>query len=237
MSTMHDSAMVEREYESLDRLAARRLDHSGWLRSDGEDEWEVALAAIAEMRPRRALEVGSGTADFAALIAAPEVVCVDSSRAAVGAARDRGLDAVLGDIRELPFADGTFDVVVCSHTLYHVADRDRGIAELARVLRAGGRFVGIYGMPEHLAEVWDAVGHRWPADNFDSETGGAELGRHFARVERRLTSGAVLWATRADLRTYLDAFSEMVGPLEAPAGPYPFVASRRKCVFVAETAA
>jgi SAM-dependent methyltransferase len=236
MSLIGDAGMVCREYETLDRLAARRLDHSGWLRSDRDDEWDVALAAIAETRPRRVLEVGSGTGDFAAVVAAPEVVCVDSSQAAVDAARGHGLEAVLGDVRELPFEDGEFDVVVCSQTLYHVPDRDRGIAELARVLRPGGRFVGIYGTPEHLVELWDAVGHRWPADNFDSATGLEELGRHFAQVERRLTNGAVLWATRADLQTYLDAYSEMVGPLEAPADPYPFVASRRKCVFVAETA-
>ncbi len=96
---------------------------------------------------------------------------------------------------------------------------------------------GFYGTPEHLTELWDAVGHQWPPDNFDSESGLEELGRHFARVEQRLTGGAVLWANRSDLQIYLDAYSEMVGPLEAPDGPYPFVASRRKCVFVAETAA
>jgi SAM-dependent methyltransferase len=236
MSALDDPQVVAREYGSMDRLAARRLDHSGWVRSEG-DEWSVALQAIAEVRPRRVLEAGSGRGDLAAVISAPEVVCVDSSTAAIKAATARGLDAVLGDIRDLPFHDGEFDVVMCNHTLYHLADRDRGIAELARVLRPGGRFVGIYSTPGHLAELWEAVGHSWPDDEFDSETGGEELSRHFGNVERRLTRGDVLWATKADLQSYLDAYSEMVGPLEAPDGPYPFVASRRKCVFVGEKAA
>jgi len=42
--------------------------------------------------------------------------------------------------------------------------------------------------------------------------------RHFARVTRLIRGGAVLW------------------PLRAPDGPYPFVSTRAKCVFVAEAA-
>jgi len=38
------------------------------------------------------------------MIAAPEVVCVDTSEAAIEAARGKGLDAHLADIQELPFA-------------------------------------------------------------------------------------------------------------------------------------
>jgi ubiquinone/menaquinone biosynthesis C-methylase UbiE len=46
------------------------------------------------------------------------------------------------DMRELPFPDGSFDVVVSNvaiHNLYAAAERDRALGEIARVLRPGGR--------------------------------------------------------------------------------------------------
>ncbi len=48
------------------------------------------------------------------------------------------------DMRQLPFADGSFDVVVsCAavHNLYNRADREQAVREMARVLRSGGRAV------------------------------------------------------------------------------------------------
>lgn len=191
---------------------------------------------IAEMvEPgARVLDVGCGDGRIPGLYAAPEVICVDSSPAAVEAAARRGLDARLGDARRLPFPDDSFDAVTCSHVLYHVDDRDRAVAELARVLRPGGRFVGIYNAPAHLAELWGATGTTWARDLFDSESGLAVLERHFARVERLFRGGSVVWLSRDDLQSYLDAYLELLGALEAPDGPYPFVATRAKCVFVAE---
>ena len=229
----NDPALVAREYRTSERLEQRRTDRTGWLR--GEEAWDEALAAVAEVRPHRVLDAGCGAGDFARTIATPKVVGVDLSPAIVERARSRGVDARVADIQELPFADGEFDVVVCNWVLYHLPDLDRGLAELARVLRPGGRFVGIYNRDGHMSELWDAVGDPWSPDDFDCENGVAALERHFARVERRDTLAYTMWETREALQSYLDAFVEMVGPLRAPEGPYPFVATRRNCVFVAET--
>jgi SAM-dependent methyltransferase len=231
---LSDSELVAREYSTTERLAARRLDWTAWLR--GEDEpWRLALRLVAEARPRRVLDAGCGTAELAALIAAPEVVCVDASQAAVEAARSRGLRAEVAELERLPFVDGAFDVVTCNWVLYHLADVDAALAEIARVLRPGGRFVGIYNCRDHLAELWrEVLDSAWDEDSFDCESGPEVLRRHFARVERHEAVTEAMWETREAAQRFLDAFVELIGPLTAPAGPYPFKATRRNCVLVAE---
>lgn len=235
MDRISDPKVIAREYASTGRLAARRLDRTAWLR--GEDEpWQVALKAIAEVRPRRVLDAGCGNADLAALITAPELVCVDASEAAVEAARGKGLDAVVAEIEHLPFNDGRFDLVTCNWVLYHLSDIDTGIEEIARVLRSGGRFVGIYNCRDHLSELWQAVGDPFAdARRFDCESAPDLLRKQFNSVERRGTVTEAMWETRDALQAYLDAFVEMVGrQLGAPMGPYPFRATRRNCVLVAD---
>jgi SAM-dependent methyltransferase len=232
MADLTDPTLVSREYVELDRLSRRRLDQTGWLRDVGEPI-ETLLSAIAEARPGRVLDAGCGNGRIAALLATREVVCVDQSAAAVAAARALGLEAVQADIQALPFEDATFDVVMSNWTLYHLPDLDAGLSEIARVLRPGCRFVGAYNRQDHLRELWQAVQYEWPPDPFSSETGVEALRRHFTAVERRDTNGDVLWESRDALTSYLDAYSEMIGPIQAPEGPYPFRAARRNCVFVA----
>jgi ubiquinone/menaquinone biosynthesis C-methylase UbiE len=151
-------------------------------------------------------------------------------------ARERGLDQVetrQADVQDLPFGDGEFDVIVCNWTLYHLQDVDRGVCELARVLRSDGRFVGIYNRERHMEELWSRVRPEASvADDYDEV-----LTRHFGRVEHRDTQAYTLWESRKDLQAFLDAFIEMMGPMAAPHGPYPFKVTRRNRVYVAEKAA
>jgi SAM-dependent methyltransferase len=77
---------------------------------------------------------------------AARVVGIDISPAVVAAAARRypGLEALVADVRRLPFAEGTFDVVVSVSTLDHfetAADLEAGLAELRRVLVPGGTLV------------------------------------------------------------------------------------------------
>lgn len=226
-----DRAMLEREYSTSERLEGRRHTSSGWIR--GEEPWVEALAAVAELHPQRVLDAGCGDGVFARAVAAPVVVGVDMAPAMVERARARGVDAREARIEELPFADGEFDVVVCNWVLYHLRDAEAGVRELSRVLRPGGRFVGVYNRHGHMAELWARVRPAAAeADDYDDV-----LGRHFARVEHRDTDAFTLWESRGDLQSFLDAFVELFGPLEAPSEPYPFRVTRRNRVYVAEKAA
>lgn len=133
--------------------------------------------------PHRVLDAGCGDGLFTRAIAAPVVMVVDNASAMVVRARSRGVDARVADIEELPFGDGEFDVVVCNLTLYHLRDLDRGVHELARVVRPAGRFVGIYNRERHMEELWSRVRPEASVgEDYDNV-----LRRYFAHVEHRDT--------------------------------------------------
>ena len=72
------------------------------------------------------------------------VVGVDVDRVALETAEERlGIDTVWADAEsDLPFRDSSFDVVVAGELLEHLADPARAVANVRRVLKPGGRFVG-----------------------------------------------------------------------------------------------
>ncbi|MCM1167249.1 MAG: class I SAM-dependent methyltransferase, partial [Ruminococcus sp.] len=52
-----------------------------------------------------------------------------------------GVEFVAGDCENLPFADGSFDVVTCSMSFHHYPNPEKFFASLHRVLRPGGRLI------------------------------------------------------------------------------------------------
>ncbi len=185
------------------------------------------------------LEVGCGWGELAAWIAretGAEVVALDLSPRMVELARESGVDARLGDVQELPFPDGSFDVAVAAWMLYHVPDLPRGIAELARVLRPGGRLVATTNSRYHLLELRELVGSGPSTLGFNRENGEELLGPSFGAVRRIDLDGELEFATRAEVEEYVRAsisMSPFAGSLPAEI-PEPFRARRGSSVFVAE---
>jgi SAM-dependent methyltransferase len=135
-----------------------------WYESFFEtDEWiEIATNVDPERTERevgfleqqlpaggRVLDLACGTGRVAVPLAGRgfDVAGLDISRRALEVARERGpeLDLRRGDLRELPWADGSFDAVInlwTAFAYYPTQEEDeRALAEIARVLRPGGVFL------------------------------------------------------------------------------------------------
>jgi SAM-dependent methyltransferase len=104
---------------------------------------------------RRVLDLGCGEGQVARRIEARGRVAfgVDPAPSQLANAMRATADATgsarytLGQGEELPFRSGAFDAVVCCLVIEHVADADRLMGEVARVLGPGGRFVLLINHP------------------------------------------------------------------------------------------
>lgn len=232
---VNDPAHVARQYATEDNLEARRALYAN---VDGADPRELVFGAVAEGAPRHVLEVGGGPGELAARIRAElrcEVAMLDLSPRMVELARSRGVDAAVGDVQHLPFPDATFDCAVAAWMLYHVLDVDRGVAELARVLRPGGRLVAATNASDHLEELLALGGLERGELAFDAGNGEDVLRRHFDRVERRDAHGTASIDDVDALRAYFGSSERLepgVGGVPDTLDE-PLVVKRRTTVFVA----
>jgi SAM-dependent methyltransferase len=104
----------------------------------------------------RLLDVGGGTGNYAAALRDEgwdPVVC-DRSPDMLARAALKGLETVPADAQELPFADASFDAVICVSMLHHVEDRPRALAEQRRVLRPSGRGALMVFTHEDIEHAW-----------------------------------------------------------------------------------
>lgn len=233
-----DARFVAEQYATEAQLAARKAVHA---RGEGPNPLDATFAAIAEAKPRLVLEVGGGEGELAQRITGEldaELVALDQSERMVEIQRSKGIDARVGDVQALSFADDTFDVAVAAWMLFHVADLDRALAELARVLRPGGRLVAVTNALDHMRELWELAGRETSMRTvtFRSENGEAALRRHFASVERRDVRS---WVTMDDdaVRSYAGSWEDLHGALAALPLAEPLRVRRVSTVFVATKAA
>jgi demethylmenaquinone methyltransferase/2-methoxy-6-polyprenyl-1,4-benzoquinol methylase len=115
--------------------------------------WKAYAVAVADVRPgQRVLDIAGGTGDLARAFArragpGGTVVHSDINHAMLERGRDRLLDqglalpTVVCDAEALPFPDASFDLVSVGFGLRNMTHKERALAEMARVLRDGGRLL------------------------------------------------------------------------------------------------
>ena len=144
---------------------AERYDLMNDLMSLGlHRAWKAFAVEIARPRPgERMLDIAAGSGDLARALArrvAPggEVWLTDVNRRMLERGRDRLLDAGVSvptvhcDAERLPFAAGSFDCVTVGFGLRNMTHKQSALAEMARVLKRGGRLVVL-----EFSKVWQPL--------------------------------------------------------------------------------
>jgi ubiquinone/menaquinone biosynthesis C-methylase UbiE len=195
--------------------------------------WALDLAGLNG--GERILDIGCGNGLHLGELARREhrgaVYGMDLSLGMLTAARSHSPTSLfVGDAQRLPFRDGSFDCLLAMHMLYHVPDRDLALSEMSRLSRPGGVALALTNSHRHLEELNSMVGSVLhditgadPASlrsylRFSSESGEAELRRHFSSVERRDVTSELI-VTDVDAIIAYVASMGSVGQSTAGAGP------------------
>ena len=152
-STVDDAAKAEKVRGVFDSVAPK-YDVMNDLMSMGlHRAWKAYAVAVANVRPGQAvLDLAGGTGDLARAFAGRVgtngvVVHTDINEAMLKQGRDRLIDegivvpTLLCDAESLPFASASFDLVSVAFGLRNMTHKDKALAEMARVLKVGGRLV------------------------------------------------------------------------------------------------
>lgn len=176
LRTGSDDPLLRQDAERVPGVLAMRAADQNWADAVAGDmerhyspgrTWEaLARTALPLLSPGDVLDIASGDGVLAELLAphSHRYVCIDASARVVAAARERlrpfaNVEVREGDMHALPFADGSFDLVVLMHALTYASKPAQAVAEAARVLRRGGRLLlSSLARHEHRAVV-EAYGH------------------------------------------------------------------------------
>jgi ubiquinone/menaquinone biosynthesis C-methylase UbiE len=208
---------------------------------------EAAAFLLPDLRPgMRLLDVGCGpgsiTRGLAERLAPGQVIGLDLSRETLAAAREEAAARGLGNLQyeegsvyQLPFPDGSFDVVYAHQVLQHLREPAAALREMLRVLRSGG-LVAIRDVD------WDTVAY-WPADPWIDrfiEThfktwyrngGEPRMGRRLRALfnaaavsDLRITADVWCYATPAETVAWGDSYAErlLTSPMGGRAVEYGF---------------
>ena len=134
---------IASSYDLLNHVLSFGVDR-GWRRK--------AIGLLSDRKAREVLDVATGTADMAIAIhramgcdvvgcdISPKMVEVGRKKV-VDAGLEASIDLKVADSESLPFSSNRFDAVTVAFGVRNFANLDKGLAEMARVLKPGGRLV------------------------------------------------------------------------------------------------
>lgn len=135
---------VASKYDFLNRFLSMGIDQ-GWRRK--------AIRRLKPIKPQSILDVATGTGDFAIMtykmLTPQKITGIDISKGMLEVGREKvakeKLSAYIqlmeGDSENLPFKDNSFDAVTVSFGVRNFQNLEKGIAEMYRILKPGGKLV------------------------------------------------------------------------------------------------
>lgn len=129
---------------AVDAERAITLGHPSYVWRSGQERRLALIRRWAPLEGRRILDIGCGLGAYVQAFRrySPDVVGMDVDRPRVVEGQRRGIpNLLLGAGESLPFATGSFDVIVLNEVIEHVLDDAATLREATRILRPGGRIV------------------------------------------------------------------------------------------------
>lgn len=143
--------LVEQMFDNI-APAYDKLNHR--LSWNIDRRWrKIAISQLQDFAPKKMLDVATGTGDFAILSARTlhpkSLIGTDISEGMMNIGRQKvkelGIDNIVSfrkeDCLNLSFADNTFDAITVAFGIRNFQDLDRGLTNMYRVLKQGGRLV------------------------------------------------------------------------------------------------
>ena len=227
---MNDCETVRKQYNTADRLNTRISIHSKYsTNKQGFGNWITSHYQIRE--GMSVLELGCGTGEMWAgkeeiIRRCSRFVLSDFSEGMLDKAGETlrdcaGIEYRKIDIQEIPFGEGSFDIVIANMMLYHVPDLFRGLREVRRVLKKDGLFYcatyGENGMMAYIAGLFSAYRvEQTINDNFTLQNGGEKLKSVFRDVQRLLYEDALEVTNVDDLVDYIRSLTGMTDLQKLP---------------------
>ena len=134
---------ISEDYDGLNRVISLGIDVS-WRKK--------VVKLVGENNPQQILDIATGTGDLALMMSQlnPEkIVGLDISEGMLQVGRQKvakakltdKIEMIVGDSENIPFPDNTFDAITVSFGVRNFENLDKGLTEILRVLKPGGKFV------------------------------------------------------------------------------------------------
>jgi demethylmenaquinone methyltransferase/2-methoxy-6-polyprenyl-1,4-benzoquinol methylase len=134
---------ISENYDGLNRVISLGIDVS-WRKK--------VVKLISENKPKHILDIATGTGDLALMMASlnpDRIVGLDISPGMLEVGKQKiakaelseKIEMVVGDSENIPFEDNTFDAITVSFGVRNFENLDKGLTEILRVLKPGGKFV------------------------------------------------------------------------------------------------
>lgn len=173
--------------------------------SEAEEHADFVERHLDGTRPRAVLDLACGAGRHTAALRRRgyRTLGLDLSLTLLARMRAHGLPQVAGDMRRLPFREGSFDWVLSFFTSFGYFEREREnfrvLEEIVRVLPTGGRFL------IDLMNPGTAIAHLKPRDVESLEDGTAEIERWYDAATKRINKRITVRSSAEPPRAFLES--------------------------------
>ncbi|WP_272151178.1 bifunctional demethylmenaquinone methyltransferase/2-methoxy-6-polyprenyl-1,4-benzoquinol methylase UbiE [Tenacibaculum aiptasiae] len=134
---------ISKDYDGLNRVISLGIDVS-WRKK--------VVKLVGENNPKQILDIATGTGDLALMMSElkpQRIVGLDISAGMLEVGKQKiakanlsdKIEMIVGDSENIPFEDNTFDAITVSFGVRNFENLDKGLKEILRVLKPGGKFV------------------------------------------------------------------------------------------------